>query len=100
MALISLSSEEGSLCGKEAGKREKESTQGTMGRGKRGREAPAFSSSHRPPRAYFFLIFTQRKPLWRIEREREREYVNGNTGLANTKEPFPFLSETSKPRWE
>ena len=37
------------------------------------------------------------------EREREREggeCVNGNTGLANTQEAFPFLSETSKPRWE
>ena len=105
MALISLSSAEDPLCRKEAGKRVKESARTTRGRGKRAREVPAFSSSHRSPRAYFFLIFTQRKPLPR-ERERERErvregeYVNGNTGLANAQEPFPFLSETSKPRWE
>ena len=91
------------MCRKEAGKREKESARRTRGRAKRGGEAPDFSSSHRPPRGYFFLTLTQRKPL-RRERERERErvgeYVNGNTGLANTQEAFPFLSETSKPRWE
>ena len=96
---ISLSSAEDPLCRKEAGKREKESARRTMGRAKRGGEAPDFSSSHRPPRGYFFLTLTQRKPL-RRERERGGECVNGNTGLANTQEAFPFLSETSKPRWE
>ena len=60
------------MCRKEAGKREKEKARRTRGRAKRGGEAPDFSSSHRPPRGYFFLTLTQRKPL-RREREGERE---------------------------
>ena len=45
---------EASLYRRETGEREKESTRGTMGREKR--KSEVFSSSHRPPRAFYFLI--------------------------------------------
>ena len=51
---FSLASAEASLYRREAVEREKEDTQGTMGREKRRSEV--FSSSHRPPRAFYFSI--------------------------------------------
>ena len=51
---FSLASAEASLYRREAVEREKEDTRGTMGREKRRSEV--FSSSHRPPRAFYFSI--------------------------------------------
>ena len=51
---FSLASAEASLYRREAGERKKESARGTMGRGKR--RSQVFPSSHRPPRAFYFLI--------------------------------------------
>ena len=51
---FSLASAEASLYRREAVEREKEDTRRTMGREKRRSEA--FSSSHRPPRAFYFSI--------------------------------------------
>ena len=51
---FSLASAEASLYRREAVEREKEDTRGTMGREKRTSEV--FSSSHRPPRAFYFSI--------------------------------------------
>ena len=51
---FSLASAEASLYRREAVEREKEGARGTMGREKRRREV--FSSSHRPPRAFYFSI--------------------------------------------
>ena len=51
---FSLASAEASLNRREAVEREKEDTRGTMGREKRRSEV--FSSSHRPPRAFYFSI--------------------------------------------
>ena len=51
---FSLASAEASLYRREAGERKKESARGTMGRGKRRSEV--FPSSHRTPRAFYFLI--------------------------------------------
>ena len=51
---FSLASAEASLYRREAVEREKEDTRGTMGREKRRREV--FSSSHRPPCAFYFSI--------------------------------------------
>ena len=39
-----------------SGEKEKESARGTMGRGKREEKLPPFPSSHRSPRAFYFLI--------------------------------------------
>ena len=39
-----------------SGEKEKESARGTMGRGKREEKLPPFPSSHRSPRAVYFLI--------------------------------------------
>ena len=50
----SLASAEASLYRREAVERKKESAWGTMGREKRRSEV--FSSSHRPPRAFYFSI--------------------------------------------
>ena len=68
-----LSSAEASLCYGEAGEKEKESVRGTMGRGKREERLSPFSSSHRPPGAFYFFDYcyfdgdTQRQPLRRRE---------------------------------
>ena len=51
---FSLASAEASLYRREAVEREKEDTRRTMGREKRRSEV--FSSSHRPPRAFYFSI--------------------------------------------
>ena len=51
---FSLASAEASLYRREAVERGKEDTRRTMGREKRRSEV--FSSSHRPPRAFYFLI--------------------------------------------
>ena len=51
---FSLASAEASLYRREAVERKKESAWGTMGREKRRSEV--FSSSHRPPRAFYFSI--------------------------------------------
>ena len=51
---FSLASAEASLYRREAGERKKESARGTMGRGMR--RSQVFPSSHRPPRAFYFLI--------------------------------------------
>ena len=51
---FSLASAQASLYRKEAVEREKEDTRGTMGREKR--RSQVFSSSHRPPRAFYFSI--------------------------------------------
>ena len=53
-SFFSLASAETSLYRREAVEREKEDTRGTMGREKRRSEV--FSSSHRPPRAFYFSI--------------------------------------------
>ena len=50
----SLSPPQRPLCIREAGERKKETAWGTMGRGKR--RSQVFPSSHRPPRAFYFLI--------------------------------------------
>ena len=52
----SLSFVDASLCCGEAGEEEKESSRGTMGRGKKEERLPPFPSSHRPPRALYFSI--------------------------------------------
>ena len=70
LSLRALSSAEASLCCGEAGEKEKESAQGTMGRGERAPTVSLFPSS--PVRFLFFLLFyfdgdTQREPLLRRE---------------------------------
>ena len=76
-AFAPLSSAEASLCRGEAGKKEKESARGIMGRGRKKSLFPPFPSSHRHPRAFYFFDYycfyrdTKREPLWRRERSRD-----------------------------
>lgn len=83
--------------GWEEGKRERAKDEGKGKESKRGSRLFLFPSS---TARLLFSNFYPTEASAERERARVGEYVNGNTGLANTQEAFPFLSETSKPRWE